>query len=100
MFLIDFNSVLMGFKITCSVFRAGGCGQIRLRQKVDLLPTHVASLWLGISNFSKGLEIGHFGGLGGPGGHGDPSERSGDSRLTFLKAFPGSRGRPDFKNAT
>ncbi len=45
-------------------------------------------------NFSKGQEIGDFGGLGGPGGLGDLPERW----ATFLKGFPGPRGRPDPQN--
>ncbi len=38
--------------------------------------------------------------MAGPGGPGKPSKMWGASPLTFLKACPGPRGRPDLKNAT
>ncbi len=47
--------------------------------------------------FVKGLEIGHFWGLGGPGGSGDPPGRWGASPPTFLKGPQGLRGHPDPK---
>ena len=46
----------------------------------------------------KVSEIFDFGGLGGPGGFGDPPERRGASPPTFLKGFLGPRGRPDPPN--
>ena len=49
-------------------------------------------------NLFKGPEIGDFWGLGGPGGLGDPPERWGGFAPTFLKGFPGPRGRPDPQN--
>ncbi len=49
-------------------------------------------------NLFKGPEIGDFGGLGGPGGLGDPPETWGALPHTFLKGFPGPRGRPDPQN--
>ncbi len=48
--------------------------------------------------FLQGSEVGHFGGLGGPGGLGNPPERWGLRPPTFLKGFPGPRGRPDPQN--
>ncbi len=45
-----------------------------------------------------GSGIGHFGGLGGPGGSGDPSKRWRASPPTICKGLPGPRGRPDPRN--
>ncbi len=59
---------------------------------------NVAALCRGFFDFLKGSEIGHFGDLGGSGVLGDPPERWGASPPTFLKGFPGPRGRPDPQN--
>ncbi len=45
-----------------------------------------------------GSEIGHFWGLGGPGGFGDPSEGWGAKPPTFLKGLQGPQGHPDPQN--
>ena len=48
--------------------------------------------------FVKDPEIGHFGGLGGPGGSGNPPKRCRASPRTFWKGVPGPQGRPDPQN--
>ena len=58
----------------------------------------MAALWEEILNF-QGSNIGHFGGLSGPGGPGDPSIGGGGrSPHTFSKGLRGFRDRPDPKN--
>ncbi len=63
-----------------------------------ILDHDVAVLWEGSHFFVKGGRSAILGGLGGPGGLGDPPERWGASSPTFLKGFPGPRGRPDPQN--
>ena len=59
-------------------------------------PARWGARWL--LEFVKDQEICQFGGLGGPGGLGNPSKRCGASPRTFSKGFPGPRGRPDPQN--
>ena len=45
-------------------------------------------------NLFKGPAIGDFGGVGGPGGLGDPPERRGVSPPYLSEGFPGPQGPP------